>query len=100
MVFTPSLWTHRQDKHRTRERATFLLLQPITTDSGTSNNLIFPWFWRAECNSKVSAGLSPENHHLCVFQSFMVMLISIPLGIVLATLEALPLGVLLGPSSP
>ena len=53
-----------------------------------------------KCHSKVSAGLSPENHHLCVFQSFIVMLISIPLGIVLATLEALPLGVLLGPSSP
>ena len=49
---------------------------------------------------KVSAGLSPENHHLCVFESFMMTLISIPLGIVLARLEALPLGVLLRPSSP
>lgn len=51
-------------------------------------------------NIKVSAGLSPENHHLCVFQSFMVTLISIPLGIVLARLEALPLSVLPVPSFP
>ena len=53
-----------------------------------------------KCNIKASAGLSPENHHLCVFQSFMVTLISVSLGMLLATLEALPLGVLLGPSSP